>query len=168
MTTYATYTDDFKETMVKKVLANPYKSVKQVSNETGVPSSTLGNWVRKYNQHKGITLSKKKKWTAEEKFEAVILTASMNEAERSAFCRKNGIYPEDINSWKQEAISGCGAAPNNKELKKSKNREKALEKETKRLKKELSRKDKALAEAAALLVLKKKAQRLWGEPEEDE
>lgn len=110
---------------------------------------------------------KKNKIKPEDKFNSVILTTSMNEAEKSEYCRKHGIYPEEIDQWRQDCIAGCG--DKSAAAAKSKNRgsERKWEQETKRLKKEIRRKDKALAETAALLVLKKKAQEIWGDPEDD-
>lgn len=166
---YKIYTDEFKEAMVQKILANPDRSVKSLSVEAGIPPSTLRNWKNKYCQSKGFDLSKKKKnkFKPEEKFDLVILTASMSEAEKSEYCRKHGIYPEDIEQWRQDCIAGCGAQATSVGLKQNKSSRRKWEQEKKELKKEIRRKDKALAETAALLVLKKKAQAIWGDPEDD-
>lgn len=169
MANYSTYTDEFKEAMVQKILANPDRSVKSVSVEAGIPSSTLGNWKNKYCQKKGLIVSKMKtnKLKSEDKFNVVILTTSMNEAEISEYCRKNGIYSEEIEQWKQDCIAGCGNKSGAALIKQNKSSERKWKLEAKRLEKELHRKDKALAETAALLVLKKKAQVIWGDTEEN-
>ena len=78
--------------------------------------------------------------------------------------RKKGLYVEQIKSWRDACMNANGgvakeAARLNQELKES-------EKERKKLEKEIQRKDKALAEAAALLVSSKKAQAIWGDPED--
>ncbi len=166
MASYSRYTNEFKQAMVQKFLTNPNRSAKSLSVEAGVPVSTLRNWKDKYCGNEGIVLSKKK-LKPEDKFNVVILTASMSEAEISQYCRKNGIYPEDIELWKKDCIAGCGAKFDKKARKQSRITERKLEQETKRLKKELNRKDKALAETAALLVLKKKANAIWGDPEDE-
>jgi len=165
MARYASYTEEFKEVMIQKLLTNPDKSVSLLSREAGIPISTLKNWKNKYCKNKGFTLSKNK-LKAEEKFNIVILTASMSEAEKSEYCRKNGIYPEDIEQWKEDCITACGDGSGTKS-KRDRKVERKLEQETKRLKKELTRKEKALAETAALLVLKKKADALWGVQEDE-
>ena len=169
MSKYATYTDEFKSTMVQKVHTNSGKSVRLISKEAGIPSSTLKNWIIRYHQKKGLPVAKRKtlKWKPEDKLNAVILTASINEAERSEYCRKQGIYIEDLDHWKLECLSGFGDKSVKIVKKQNKNRERKLEQETKWLKKELRRKEKALAETAALLVLKKKAREIWGDPEEE-
>ena len=104
-----------------------------------------------------------KDWTAEQRMSALIETGAMKDEDRSAWCRKNGIFQHNLDQWKKDAVS----AMNPKATRKQTEKEKALRKEISSLKKDLSRKDKALAETAALLVLKKKAQAIWGEPEED-
>ena len=90
-------------------------------------------------------------WDARAKLAALIQTASMNEAERSAYCRENGLYPEQLDEWKEafETVDNTPSLADKRELT-------AARKKTNRLEKELRRKDKALAETAALLVLSKK------------
>jgi transposase-like protein len=83
--------------------------------------------------------------------QAVITTATMAEATRSAWCREQGLYPAELEAWKQDAIAGLGEprAASAVEARQDRRRVKELERE-------LHRKDKALAETAALLVLSKK------------
>ncbi len=106
-----------------------------------------------------------KGWCAADKFAAVVETASMNEAEVSAYCRERGLYAEQISEWR----AACEQANDwerhqNKQLKAIR---KADEKRIKELERDLKRKEKALAETAALLVLRKKAQAIWGDTEEE-
>jgi transposase len=169
MSRYSSYTKEFKTAMVEKLLSNSGISVKSLSVEAGIPFSTLRNWKEKYCKKKGLGLSKKKKnkLNSEEKFNIVILTASMSEAEKSEYCRTNGIYSEEIEQWKKDCIAGCRDKSEATAIKQNKISERKWKQEAKRLEKELNRKDKALAETAALLVLKKKVQAIWGDPEED-
>jgi transposase len=150
--------------MVQKLLANPSISVKSLSIEAGIPFSTLRNWKDKYCQKKGLGLSKKRtnKLKSEEKFNIVILTASMSEAEKSEYCRAHGIYCEEIEQWKKDCIAGCRDKSDTAAIKQNKVSERKWKQEAKRLEKELNRKDKALAETAALLVLKKKFRQSGG------
>ena len=86
----------------------------------------------------------------------------MNEAQRAEYCRQRGLYPEQLDAWKAAFESlELGSEPA------SKAEVAQQRKENKRLEREILRKDKALAEAAALLVLSKKAQAIWGTKEED-
>jgi transposase-like protein len=169
MTTYTKYSKEFKSALVQKVLSKPENSVTFISREAGIPSSTLKNWVNNYKNKNGFDMNKNKskKLSSEEKFNIVVLTASMNEAEKSEYCRKNGFYPEEIEQWRKECISSFQNDPGNKNKLKKSSKEKELEEKNKELEKELNRKDKALAETAALLTLKKKARKIWGDPEDE-
>ena len=105
------------------------------------------------------------RWTAEDKLAVVIETASCNEAQLSEYCRSKGLYPEQVNEWKTSALTGY---QNSHQMKKEKTlNQQQDKKKIKQLEKELRRKEKALAETAALLVLSKKCQAIWGESEED-
>jgi transposase len=165
-----TYRKEFKKSMLQKVLANPSGSVLDIAMEAGIPPSTLRTWYYKHCNDNGVQLARKKKKgrQAEDKFNAVVETAHMSEAEVSEYCRTHGLYPEDLKQWREDCISGCRSNPDKKVIDQAKHDKKLLEKKAQSLEKELRRKDKALAEAAALLILKKKAQAIWGDPEEDE
>jgi transposase len=93
--------------------------------------------------------------------EAVIATAAMDEAARSAWCREHGLYPSELDGWKQDAIAGLGEprAASAVEARQDRRRVKELERE-------LHRKDKALAETAALLVLAKKMKAVFHDGED--
>ena len=93
---------------------------------------------------------------------AIIATAALSEKQASEFCREQGIYMHHVEQWKQDFIQ-----PNQSHSKKTskgdrKDNTKLLKHENQKLKKELNRKDKALAETAALLVLQKKVTEIWG------
>ena len=105
------------------------------------------------------------KFSSQENLDMLFATASMSEAEISEFCRNKGIYPHMLETWKHACLKNIdNRSSSAKSLDKEK---KALLAENKYLKKEIRRKDKALAETTALLVLKKKAQQLWGETEDE-
>ncbi len=143
-------------------------SVSQLVKETGVSDVTLYKWRKDYRDQ-GIAVPANRnnpnQWAAEDKLAVVIETASLNEVQLSEYCRNKGLYPEQINEWKTSALSGY---QNSRQLKKEKNQNQQQDKKKiKRLEAELRRKEKALAETAALLVLSKKCQAIWGEKEED-
>ena len=100
-------------------------------------------------------------WTLEERLTLVTVSSSMDEDVLSEHCRKQGIYPHHVKQWKQDFVRGD--AQNNSVV--SRSEIKTLKHENKELKKELRRKEKALAETAALLVLKKKVHEIWGNDE---
>lgn len=155
-----------KEIVVKKVLLG-YKTHHEIAKDFGVGRSTIGKWLRQYKQNGGIDLKSKEKrpkdWGPKERVAALIETGGMSSEERTSWCRKNGIFPHHLDQWKKDAISGISNIHEKQMLEK----ESRYKKEISSLKRDLTRKEKALAETAALLVLKKKAQAIWGEPEED-
>jgi len=160
------YPIQLKEAVLKKVLQGN-KPHHEIAIAYGVGRSTIGKWLREYKQNGNIKLNFKEKrpkdWTAEERMTALIETGSMNAEDCAAWCRKKGIFTHNLDQWKKDAISAMSLRPNKKQSINEKN----LKKENRILKKELSRKEKALAETAALLVLKKKVQEIWEEPEDE-
>lgn len=108
---------------------------------------------------------KSENWTANDKLAVVIETASLNEIQLSEYCRNKGLYREQIDQWKIAALSGY---QNSTQMKRTQSQHRKEDKQIiKKLERELNRKDKALAETAALLVLSKKWEAIWGENEED-
>ena len=153
------YSKERKEAVIKKMLSPHLKTVPQLHEEEGIALSTLYKWQAEYRQNGSLQVdSDLPNWDSKRKFSAVLAVASMNEAEKSAYCREHGIYPEYIERWKT-------ACENANDWDRSKNIEiqKKLSTErtkTKDLDKQLKRKEKALAEAAALLLLQKKSNAL--------
>ena len=101
-------------------------------------------------------------WTVEARFSAIVETATMSEVELGEYCREKGLYPEQIKEWKAEFIESL-----TKSSQQEKVQGKGDKKRINQLEKELRRKEKALAEAAALLILGKKLQAFYGEGSED-
>jgi len=162
------YSKKRKETVLKKMMPPNNKSIPQISREEGIPESTLYTWRTKAREA-GVLLPAGSNtpagWSSKDKFFAVLETASLSEAEISIYCRKKGLYPEQIQNWK----AACEKA-NDWDKYSSQQFEHAVKKEkqkNKQLARELYRKEKALAETAALLVLRKKAQAIWGTGEEE-
>ena len=96
-------------------------------------------------------------WSGEEKMQAVIAYVGIDEEARGRYLRENGLYSVDVERWREEMMKVLG-----KKSKKGDPKDRRI----RELEGELRRKEKALAETAALLVLKKKAQEIWGESEE--
>ncbi len=160
------YPIQLKEAVLKKVLQGN-KPQHEIAKAFGVGKSTIGKWLREYKQNGSINLNSKEKrpkdWTAAERMSALIETGGMSVEDRTAWCRKKGLFIHNLDQWKKDAISAISSDSTRKQSEEVKN----LKQENKSLKKDLSRKEKALAETAALLVLKKKVQEIWGEPEDD-
>lgn len=162
------YPRERKEAVLKKMLPPHNKTIPEIAKEEGVSEGTLYNW-RKAARAEGRLMpdgdSTPAGWSARDKFAAVVETAAMNETELSMYCRQKGLYPEQIEQWREacEQANDWDRSQNQK-LKASR---KADEKRIKELERELRTKEKALAETAALLVLRKKAQAIWGEGEDE-
>jgi len=162
------YSKDFKEAVIKKMMPPNLMSVAQICRETGVSDVTLYKWRKDYrNKGGGVPAdqSKPEHWTAEDKLAVVIETASLNEVQLSEYCRSKGLFAEQIEQWKAAALSGYQHS--NQVKKEQLRHHKEDKKKIKILERELKRKDKALAETAALLVLSKKYEAIWGENEDD-
>jgi len=157
-----------KQAIIQKMMPPLNTPVSQLVTEAGISASTLYNW-RKQARNKGLVVPgdgrNAGKWSSEDKFSVVLETASLNEAELATYCRKNGLYAEQIAEWKTSCLQAN--ATSEQQLKVTREERRNDKKRIKQLEKELRRKEKALAETAALLVLRKKADAIWGENEDD-
>ena len=144
------------------------KAVSALSRETGITEQTLYTW-RRQLKNQGMPVPGDGKnpegWSSEDKFAVVLETAALNEAELAEYCRRKGLYAEQIAAWREACRSANANA--GEQARNQREQSKEDKKRIRQLEKELNRKEKALAEAAALLVLRKKAQAIWGDKEED-
>jgi len=161
------YSTEFKEAAVKKMMPPNAMSVRDIRHETGVSDVTLYKWRNEY-RNKGIAVPaddiKPDNWIGQDKLAVVIETAALNESELGEYCRRKGLYPEQIHRWKEAALKGYEIDEKIQHQQNSSRKEDRNK--IKKLESELRRKEKALAETAALLVLRKKAQAIWGEDED--
>jgi len=140
----------------------------------GVGHSTLSKWIVKSrnNEFDEVTnqlirsdMTKDRRpqdWSLEDRFNMVLECNSLDEEAVSHLCREQGIYPHHVKQWKLDFANGSTADSGAKNA----SQMKVLKNEVKNLKKELNRKDRALAETAALLVLQKKVNDIWGTDED--
>ena len=162
------YPKERKEAVLRKMMPPHNRPISLLAQEEGISEATLFNW-RREAREKGILMpdgdSGPEGWSARDKFAAVIETASFNETELAEYCRHKGIFPEQLSKWR----SACESANDwDREQNRRLNAEKKADrKRIGQLERELHRKEKALAETAALLVLQKKAQAIWGDPEDE-
>jgi len=160
------YPITMKEAVIKKVLMSG-RPHHEIAKEAGIGRSTLTYWLKNYKKDGNTTLAKKEKrpqdWTAEERLNALMETGTLSEKERVAWCRSNGLFIHHLDQWKKDVVSLLSA----KGKQGNSHKTSVLKKEISVLKKDLHRKEKALAETAALLVLKKKADSIWGETKDD-
>ena len=152
-------TKAYKAAMVDRYLSSGL-SLREFSDQEGVAKSSLYTWSRKLKATT-VYAMKKVSFTPEQRFAMVLETALFTETELSHYCREKGLHPVHLQQWKAACIGATGEQSKSltPEDKQDKKRIKVLEKE-------LRRKEKALAETAALLVLRKKFNALYGLDEE--
>ena len=149
-------------------------SANRLSQEVGVNQPTLSRWLREATTLEPVTKRRKrpapqKPITAQrrpedrspdEKLRVVLEASALSEADLGEFLRRHGLHEADLSAWRAAALSalsgGQSAQPRAGDAKR-----------VRELEKEIRRKDKALAETAALLVLQKKVRAIWGDVDDD-
>ena len=165
------YTEGFKARMVQRMAGPESISATALAKEVGVSQNTLSRWLRQASEARATVppMTKKKKRqskgstrrTAQEKLRLVLEASALSEEALGAFLRREGVHEAELEAWRAkalEAAEGALKAPHGKRGKNTAERRRIRD-----LERELIRKDKALAEVSALLVLKKKAQEIWGD-----
>ena len=144
------------------------KLVSALARENGISEQTLYTW-RRNLKSQGVPVpgngKNAEEWSSKDKFGVVLETAHLNEAELAEYCRSKGLFVEQIAVWR-EACQEANARPGERSSE-ERAQSRSDRKKIKELEQDLRRKEKALAETAALIVLRKKAQAIWGAPEED-
>jgi transposase-like protein len=157
------YVTEFKENIIARMLPPRSESVPSISKETEISVNTLYTWRIQYLNNMRVPANSvnraPSKPDSEEKLLAIIETASLSETELGEYCRRKGYYPEQIAGWRASIVLGLSAPPSKADREQLQQQSKVI----KQLHQELNRKEKALAETAALLVLGKKAAALWEE-----
>ena len=170
----ARYNESFQRQAVEKALSrSDGTTLVEVTDSLGIGESTLHKWmVKSRNQQLGsstehdsasiVGVRKEKRpqdWSQEERLEMVIACGALDETAMNELCRERGVYAHHVKQWKQDFISSSTVH--------ERTDAKSLKGEVRELKKELNRKDRALAETAALLVLQKKVSAIWGNDEDN-
>ena len=169
------YTDMFKNAMIQKMTGPDPISASALSKQVDVPQATLSKWLRlagvvspygsannayEYTKMtKTIDSKRPNDWRAEDKLKIVVEASLLDDVQLGAFLRTKGLHQAHLDQWRSQMLDALKSG-----LDKNKSRRKNDDaKRIRSLEKELNRKEKALAETAALLVLKKKVQELWGD-----
>jgi transposase-like protein len=154
------YTAAFREWAVSQMMPPFHQSAVELARQTGVTAATLRTWQDAARAEGKIMARSSKsadRWSSSDKFQMVLDVATLSAEEQSAYCRRQGVYPEQIVQWRQacELANGtmidAGMSPA------------AVKAQAKRLKQV----ERDLAEARALLVLRKKAEAIWGKDAEE-
>ena len=158
------YSEELKNSLIARMLPPNNISVPSIAKETNISKSTLYTWRTKARkQSPKIAPSVIGELSDEAKFNMVLETATLNELETNEYCRKKGIFPLQIQAWREACMHANAMSATKVEQQTIRSQKK----EIKSLEKELRRKETALAETAALLVLQKKVQFLWRDQEEE-
>lgn len=153
------YTEDQKRMIVKKFLTRGNRTVLQVARDTGVGINAYYKWVGLYGKDaemKPLARSPQD-WSAEEKFKAVLAFDKLPEEERGTYLRQEGVHSDHIEQWRQKMQKALEPETPDNRTERGEMTYRILD-----LERDLARKEKALAETAAILVLKKKADLIWG------
>jgi hypothetical protein len=134
-----------------------------VARHIGVQPETLERW-----RQEAAGGGEQGEWTATARLDAVLVTAAMDEAAKSAWCRSNGIHLHDLVAWRQSAIEALGA-PKAADAAASRpqNQSKEDRRRIQELERDLRRKNAALAETTALLVLSKEMAAIFRKGEDE-
>jgi transposase len=167
------YSEKFRARMVEKLAGPSAMTSVALAAETGVPQPTLSRWLREAttlrrkmakrqdDEDQKLVAADAPQRTPEEKFSLVLEAANVPEAELGEWLRRKGVHAAQLEDWRAQALGGLkGQVQQRKEAA-------AEARHIRQLERELVRKDKALAEAAAIIVLQKKVQAIWGDEDDD-
>jgi transposase len=151
------YSEAFKRRMVQRLMGKDAISMNQLSRETGVPAQNLSRWLAQARTLPRMPSDRptQKTWTFLEKARVLTETANLEGDALTAYLQREGLRLAEVDRWRLALEDRETASM-------------AMAKRVRSLERELVRKDKALAEAAALLVLKKKVELLYQEAEDDD
>lgn len=148
----------FKQKMVQRLTGKDALSALQLARETGVRQQNLSRWLEEARSLPMMTDTPRpavREWTVEQKARVLAEGSKLDGEALTAYLERQGVKFADYEQWRIALDEGGRAST-------------STIKRIRQLERELARKEKALAEAAALLVLKKKVETLYGEDEDDD
>lgn len=159
--------------MVEKLAGPNALTSVQLAAETGVPQPTLSRWLREATtlrkkmakrqdeEEQMVEAAEAAQRSPEEKLSLVIEAASVPEVQLGEWLRRKGIHAAQLDEWRADAMAGLKGKVDTRKDRAEDARH------IRKLERELVRKEKALAEAAAIIVLQKKVQAIWGDADDD-
>ena len=152
------YSEAFIEQALMKVYSRDNRTIKSIADELNINLCTVKNWMKRKSLIPADALQQKARrpqdWMPEQQLVALHQTHALSGDALQTWCRENGLFPHHLSSWKTAFCAGAKAVDGGQEIR-------ILKEEVKQYKREIVRKDHALAEAAALLILQKKFRALW-------
>ena len=148
----------FIEQAMEMVLSRGDRSVKAIALDLSVSVDTLKYWMKNRSVTKRVDPEKERRpqdWSVEEQLQALNETHGLSDEKLQEWCRGRGLFAHHLDEWRSAiCATGKNAATGLREVR-------SLKDQVAQLNRDLDRKDKALAEAAALLILQKKFRALW-------
>jgi transposase-like protein len=158
------YSLELKESISKRFQGASPPKIAELSVSTGISKSTLYLWRQQalpsISSPSPLSCSPPRR-SADEKWRLIKLSEALEGQELGEFLRREGLHLAQLDEWRTDILKAL--KPMNKKIKSRSKRERELEKRVKYLEADLKRKESALAEAAALLLLSKKVKVLWEE-----
>ncbi len=157
----SSYTNRFKARMVQRMSPPDPERAVDVAADTGVSQSCLSRWLTAAANVAAMKADNKDPpkrpadWTAEERLLIVAKAMAIPDEDLGELLRSEGLHEEQLEEWKAALLDGVKGPTTRSNTQ--------VRKKIRRLEREVQRKDKALAETAALLVLQGKAKALWGD-----
>lgn len=157
---YRKFSEEQKRMWVKKFLTRGSKSIDVFCRENVLCEGVLYRWVKIYGRTPDMKPLQRtpQNWTAEEKFKAVMAFDNLEVDEQGAYLRREGVHADHIEMWREKMQKSLELESSDKRSERGELIYKILD-----LEKELTRKEKALAEAAAIIILKKKVDLIWAD-----
>lgn len=154
------YSEAFKQDALQKVYQRKGRTIPDIANDLNMKHCTLKGWVQQAKKQGGIAFlpiaKRPEDWPREARLLALQQSHGLSEEALSAWCRQQGLFAHHLSQWRTDFCLDPQAKhhDNTQEIRSLKQANQTLERE-------LARKEKALAEAAALLILQKKFHTLW-------
>jgi len=161
------YPEAFKRRLLRRLDEPGAPTIEALAAEEGVHKSTLARWRQKAARVADMSDNAEKPrrpedWSAADKMRAIVETAELDTEALGRYLRRQGLHRHHLEQWREHMLMGL----ENRSKRPAASRKSAEGRRIRELERELRRKDAALAETAALIVLKKKAQALWGDEDD--
>jgi len=166
------YSEKYRARVVQQLLTPNGKTASELARELGVSQSTLSRWrrrattgsVRAIMTKQPEVTKRESEWSPQEKLDFLLVAMACSDDDLGALLRRRGVHEATYQQWRQAALTGLTGAE--QVVKQSRKERREEQRRMKKLERELRRKDKALAETAALLVLQKKLPSILGVEDE--
>ena len=146
------------------------ESVAEIARDTGITAQTIYNWRSQWQKQCQLVPASPKppeQWSAADKLAAVIQASGLSGTELGSFCRERGLYPKQVARWRQAAEDANGSsAPSMADQRELQRKNQELIQQNRKLEREPQKKEKALTEAATLLMLSEKFNQIF-QPDEE-